>query len=46
MSDLTEAITVSRMNLLALTGSRSRDPRAGPQSVTGTRHRLAWPSPT
>ncbi len=46
MSDSTEAITVSRMILLALSRSRSQDPRAGPQSVTGTRHRLACPSPT
>jgi hypothetical protein len=47
MSDSTEAITVSRMTLLTLTGSRSQDPRAkGPRIETGTRHRLAWPSPT
>jgi len=45
-SDSTEVIMVSRMPLLALTGSRSQDPKAEPQSVTGTRHRLAWPSPT
>jgi len=45
-SDSTEAIMVSCMTLVALTGSRSQDPRAGPLSVTGTRHRLAWPSPT
>ncbi len=44
MSDSTEAIMVLRMTLLTLTGPRSQDP--GPLSVTGTRHRLAWPSPT